>query len=177
MTDDVGSVVSISSVCDSFDSLKVVPVKQHIRRRPGGGSSKKGTRKSVAFKKNVRAKKKTHIKEEKQRAKLSNKPHMDPDMFQATMMQMDYNKENFRSEQANREINEKNVHLWNEFGNRVIHLPKQRIVKTREAVKREKAEKLQAEYIDALNNLDEPMSVDLQISYIKATNDLPMEFL
>ena len=90
---------SVGSICDSLDSLQVVQVKQHFCRLPGGGSTKKCARKSVAFKKNVPAKKKTHIKEGKQRAKLSNKPKMDPDTFRAYIMQIDYNKENFRSGQ------------------------------------------------------------------------------
>jgi len=145
----------------SMDSCKLVPVKQHYRKLPGGGSTKKGaSAKKKNVKKSVPVKRKTNIKERKEMAKLSKGSKMDPATFRAIVVQMNRDKENFPVEQRNQERNERNALLWNNFRNSVQRQPKRRKIKTREQVKKDKAVEFEARYIDALNNLNKPLPME-----------------
>ena len=80
--------------------------------------------------------------------------------FRAIWQQMDLDKENFVVDQKTIERNERNAMLWNNFRNNVQRLPKKCKIKTREQVKKEKAQQFQSGYIDALNNLDQAMPME-----------------
>ena len=96
-------------------------------------------------------------KEGKERARLSKENKMDHETFQALCLSMDIEKENFVPDPRHREKNEHNAMLWNNFRNNVQRLPRKRNIKTREEVKKERAQQFQSRYIDAINNLEEPM--------------------
>ena len=142
-------------------SLAAIRVKAHYRSRPRGRSmKKKGTaKKRVPARKSVSVKR-THIKEGKERARLSKAKKMDHESFKAIWEQMDSDKENFVPDQRSQERNELNAMLWNNFRNNVQHLPRKRNIKTRKEAKKEKAKQFQSRYIDALNNLDKPMPIE-----------------
>ena len=164
MTEDNNE--EIKSLSQSFSKIHV---RSHYRKRPGCGSiknkglakKKQPSKKRAPAKKSVSAKR-THIKEGKERARLSKVKGMDHESFKAILGQMERDKENFVPDQGSRVRNEQNALLWNDFRNRVQHLPRKRKIKTREEVKKEKARQFQARYIEALNNLDEPMSAEFQ---------------
>ena len=150
-------------------SLSEIYVKAHYCKRPGVGSiknkglakKKQPAKKTAPARKSLSAKR-THIKEGKERARLSKVKGMDHESFKAILGQMDRDKENFVPDQGSQVRNEQNALLWNNFRNRVQRLPRQRKIKTREEVKKEKARQFQARYIEALNNLDEPMPAEFQ---------------
>jgi len=127
-----------SENCPAGDCFRV---SAHLRRRSGS------------------TKKRTHIREGKERAELSKKTKMDPETFRAINQLMDQDKENFRVEQRNQEMNELNALAWNNFRNDLRARPKRPKIQTREQAKQDRARKYQAEYIEAVNNLERPIPI------------------
>ena len=106
-------------------------------------------------------KKRTHIKEGKDKAKVPKAAKMDIATLRAIREIMNEEKENFRVEERVQERNEHNINVWNNFKNSLQGRPKRRKIITHEQAKKQNAESYEAAYINAINNLEEPLPMRL----------------
>ena len=121
------------------DYSSVVPVLAHYRKCRGS------------------IEKRTHIEEGKEKAKVLKAAKMDIATLRAIREIVNKEKENFRVEERVQERNEHNTNVWNNFKNSLQGRPKRRKIITREQAKKQNAESYKAAYINAINNLEEPL--------------------